>query len=100
MLAHMLLGHQRSRRGLQTPSQSPGEQAPELKNASASSTARDIAEGMRVIFLSSTTHRAGSLDWSDLQLRTDGVYTGFKGYANSKLAVLLAAREFQLRLNR
>ena len=71
------------------------------KNASASSsTAADRTAGTRVLFLSSTTHRAGSLDWDDLQLRKRGAYSGFRGYANSKLAALLAARDFQRRLNR
>lgn len=52
----------------------------------------------RVIFLSSMTHRAGNLDFSDLQLNHS--YSGFKGYANSKLATLLAAKQFQRQFDR
>ncbi len=44
------------------------------------------------------THRAGELDFSNLQLQR--AYSGFKGYANSKLATLLAAKEFQRRFDR
>ncbi|BDA46408.1 probable retinol dehydrogenase 13 [Coccomyxa sp. Obi] len=44
------------------------------------------------------THRAGNLDFSNLQLNHS--YSGFKGYANSKLATLLAAKEFQRRFDR
>ncbi|EIE23919.1 NAD(P)-binding protein, partial [Coccomyxa subellipsoidea C-169] len=54
--------------------------------------------GTRLIFLSSTTHRAGKLDFGNLQLEHG--YSGFKGYANSKLATLLAAKEFQRHFNR
>ncbi len=104
LLAHTLLGHQRSRRRRQDwAAHHQGRHASVHQDAStttSSSTAEDRADGTRVIFLSSTTHRAGSLDWGDLQLRKEGAYSGFKGYANSKLAALLAAREFQRRLDR
>ena len=105
LLAHTLLGHQRSRRKRRQDLAAHHHGMPALvhldaSTATSSSTAEDGAEGTRVIFLSSTTHRAGSLDWGDLQLRKEGAYSGFRGYANSKLAALLAAREFQHRLNR
>jgi NAD(P)-dependent dehydrogenase (short-subunit alcohol dehydrogenase family) len=78
LLAHELLGHARSQ----------------------GKSSDDAKEGTRVIFLSSTTHRAGRLDFSDLQLERRGAYSGFRGYADSKLACLLAAKEFQRRLDR
>lgn len=53
---------------------------------------------MRVIWLSSMTHIGARLDFSDLQLSKG--YSGFLGYANSKLAAILAAKEFQRRLDR
>lgn len=95
---------------------------------------RQSADGTRVIFLSSVTHRAGraqqpysclvilliscntcravgtqpcfkvcfclagKLDFGNLQLQHG--YSGFKGYANSKLANILAAKEFQRMFDR
>lgn len=100
LLAHMLLGQQRSRGRQQRAGHRQSRHAPVHMATASSRTAEEGSEGTRVIFLSSTTHRAGRLDWADLQLRRAGVYSGFRGYANSKLAALLAAREFQRRLDR
>ena len=93
LLAHELLSHQRSRRD---SSRRRGEQG----SSHTEARQHGSEEGTRVIFLSSTTHRAGMLDFGDLQLARPGAYSGFKGYANSKLACLLAAKEYQRRLDR
>ena len=90
LLAHELLGQQRSRRQRQCLHPQNMRTA---KGAARNGDSEAHAAGMRVIFLSSTTHRAGRLDFADLQLARRGAYSGFGGYANSKLAALLAARE-------
>ena len=55
------------------------------------------ARATRTIFFSSMTHWAGTLDFSDLQASRD--YDGFRQYAATKLACLLAAKEMQRRLD-
>eukprot|EP00884_Botryococcus_braunii_P008599 jgi/Botrbrau1/17740/Bobra.0127s0005.1 len=83
LLAHNLMAHQRDlfKEGQESVDEQDGGR-----------------EGTRVVFFSSVTHLAGSLNFDDLQLKKG--YTGFRGYANSKLATLLAAREFQRRFDR
>lgn len=100
LLAHELLSHQRS---YCKPSSTPRNRVVTQRRA-ADRAATDLDDddgerpGTRLIFLSSMTHRAGELDFSNLQLQRG--YSGFKGYANSKLATLLAAKEFQRRFDR
>jgi NAD(P)-dependent dehydrogenase (short-subunit alcohol dehydrogenase family) len=55
--------------------------------------------GSRVVTVSSSAHRAGSIDFDDLMFERKG-YTPFKAYARSKLANLLFAYELQHRLER
>ncbi|CAK0753629.1 hypothetical protein CVIRNUC_002235 [Coccomyxa viridis] len=77
---------QRSRAGMRSAPEGKKEQLDAQGN---------FAGARRLIFLSSMTHRAGHLDFSNLQLERG--YTGFQGYANSKLATLLAAKEWNRR---
>lgn len=101
LLAHELFSHQRSRFQSSSKSLSCSDRAhrgAESRSEQANSVNEKDENGTRLIFLSSMTHRAGKLEFSDLQL-THG-YSGFKGYANSKLATLLAAKEFQRRFDR
>lgn len=95
LLAHELLSHQRSRRREDSSSRI-GDQGHAPKEAQQHGSEK----GTRVIFLSSTTHRAGRLDFADLQLARPGAYSGFRGYADSKLACLIGAKELQRRLDR
>lgn len=78
LMAHRLLGEQRARRRAG-------------REGGSDST--------RVIFLTSSTHMAGSLDLADLQLES-GQYSAFRAYTSSKLAAILAARQMQAFLNR
>ena len=93
LLAHELLSRQRSRRDGASRTHEGGLPCDGARQPGDET-------GTRVIFLSSVTHRAGKLDFSDLQLARPGAYSGFRGYADSKLACLLAAKEFQRRLDR
>lgn len=56
------------------------------------------SKAMRIIWLTSMTHIGAQLDWEDLQLVRR--YSGFLGYANSKLAAILATKEYQRRVDR
>jgi len=51
----------------------------------------------RVIIVSSASHHSGRLDWDDLQLRRH--YNGLRAYANTKLANVLFALEFNRRMS-
>jgi retinol dehydrogenase 12 len=53
------------------------------------------AERPRVINVGSEGHRAGRIDWDNLEL--DRGYTTFRAYANSKLALALFTRELARR---
>lgn len=55
-------------------------------------------EGTRVLMLSSLTHKGGRLQFDDLQAKRS--YHGLQRYTDSKLAVVLAAKEFQRRFDR
>ena len=55
-------------------------------------------EHLRVVFLSSVVHVGGRLQFEDLQLPTH--YNGLLGYANSKLCSIVAAKQFQQRVDR
>ena len=48
--------------------------------------------------LTSMTHSAGRIRFDDLHAKKD--YNGFHRYADSKLAILLAVREFAKRMDR
>ena len=48
--------------------------------------------------LSSLTHLGGAMKLEDLQATHR--YSGFRSYANSKLATILGVKEFQRRINR
>ena len=50
----------------------------------------------RVVNVSSEAHKVGRIDWNDLELER-GRYTGFRAYANSKLALVLFTRELARR---
>jgi NAD(P)-dependent dehydrogenase (short-subunit alcohol dehydrogenase family) len=56
---------------------------------------RSAPEG-RVVIVSSASHFSGRLDWDDLQLRRH--YNGLRAYANTKLANVLFALEFNRRM--
>ena len=102
LFAHELLRHQRSRFASSSKSTTGSNHAVRKAGHTRSEQASSVDEGnetgTRLVFLSSMTHRAGKLDFCDLQLSHG--YSGFKGYANSKLATLLAAKEFQRRFDR
>jgi retinol dehydrogenase-12 len=53
------------------------------------------AERPRVVNVGSEGHRAGRLDWENLELERG--YTTFRAYANSKLALALFTRELARR---
>jgi NAD(P)-dependent dehydrogenase (short-subunit alcohol dehydrogenase family) len=61
------------------------ELLPALKNAPAP----------RVVNVSSQAHTVGRMNWDDLELSRG--YTGFRAYANSKLALVLFTRELARR---
>ena len=46
------------------------------------------------------THIGAMLDFDDLQLARKNSYSGFLAYANSKAAMIMAAKEFQRRTDR
>jgi NAD(P)-dependent dehydrogenase (short-subunit alcohol dehydrogenase family) len=46
----------------------------------------------RVVSISSDAHRVGRLEWNDLET-SRGRYSGFRAYANTKLALILFTRE-------
>lgn len=100
LLAHELLTYQRKHFILSKSSNGRmgGRHQPKLAGSASDLACSSDDTCTRVIFLSSMTHRAGNLDFSDLQLNRS--YSGFKGYANSKLATLLAAKEFQRQFDR
>jgi NAD(P)-dependent dehydrogenase (short-subunit alcohol dehydrogenase family) len=50
----------------------------------------------RVVNVSSEAHRSGRLNWDDLEFERGG-YSGYKAYANTKLAQVLFTREFARR---
>lgn len=56
------------------------------------------AQGTRVVMLTSMTHSAGRIKFDDLHAKKE--YNGFHRYADAKLAILLAVREFAHRLDR
>ena len=56
------------------------------------------APGTRVVMLTSLTHSAGRIKFDDLHAKKS--YSGFHSYADSKLAILLAVREFAKRMDR
>ncbi|KAK9804148.1 hypothetical protein WJX73_005150 [Symbiochloris irregularis] len=68
------------------------------RKAPAQHTADSDGASLRVIWLTSMTHVGAHLDFKDLQLRKG--YSGFLGYANTKLAGILAIKEFQQRMDR
>ena len=49
----------------------------------------------RIVHVSSEAHRTGRIDWDDLELERG--YSGFRAYANSKLAQILFTRELARR---
>jgi NAD(P)-dependent dehydrogenase (short-subunit alcohol dehydrogenase family) len=53
------------------------------------------AAAPRVVNVSSQAHNFGRIDWKDLELARG--YTGFRAYANSKLALVLFTRELARR---
>ncbi|KAG2430024.1 hypothetical protein HYH02_013852 [Chlamydomonas schloesseri] len=55
-------------------------------------------QGLRVVVVTSLTHRAGALQWADKQSRAS--YAPFLSYGLSKLANVMAAAELQRRLDR
>ena len=55
-------------------------------------------EGTRVVMLTSLTQSAGRIRFDDLHAKKS--YSGFHRYADSKLAILLAVREFAQRMSR
>lgn len=60
---------------------------------------KGAATSTRVLFLTSFLHMAGRLDLNDLQLGRSA-YTGFRGYSNSKLMDVLAAKQLQALFDR
>lgn len=58
----------------------------------------DGSDGTRVVMLTSLTYKAGRIKFDDL--RAERSYSGFHRYADSKLAELLAVKEFADRMDR
>jgi len=58
----------------------------------------DVSDGTRVVMLTSLTYKAGRIKFDDL--RGERSYSGFHRYADSKLAELLAVKEFAERMDR
>lgn len=56
------------------------------------------AQGTRVVMLTSMTHSAGRIKFDDLHAKKS--YSGFHRYADAKLAILLAVREFAKHMDR
>ncbi|PNW80042.1 hypothetical protein CHLRE_08g375450v5 [Chlamydomonas reinhardtii] len=59
---------------------------------------QEAREGLRVVMVTSLTHRAGALQWADKQSRAS--YEPFLSYGLSKLANVMTAAELQRRLDR
>ena len=57
-----------------------------------------VTPGTRVVMLTSLTYTAGRIKFDDLHAKRG--YSGFHRYADSKLAILLAVREFAKRMDR
>ena len=55
-------------------------------------------QGTRIVLLTSMTHSAGRIRFDDLHATRS--YSGFNRYADSKLALMLAVREFAQRMDR
>ncbi|GFR49342.1 hypothetical protein Agub_g11303, partial [Astrephomene gubernaculifera] len=66
--------------------------------AAAATKAGGGDEGMRVVMVTSLTHRAGALQWGDKQSRRS--YEPFVSYGLSKLANIITAKELQRRFDR
>eukprot|EP00884_Botryococcus_braunii_P005989 jgi/Botrbrau1/15391/Bobra.43_2s0019.1 len=88
LLAHNVLIQQRKLRDLTPP-------AHKLKENGGN------GEGTRVLFLSSLAHLAGLLNIGQHgEICASQSYSGYGAYANSKLAAILASKEFQSRFDR
>lgn len=86
LMAHRLVGEQRRRRRKIEGAAPPGKE-------------QGVSQSTRVVFLTSSVHTGGVVDLHDLQLQ-EGHYTGFRGYAASKLENILAAKRMHTILPR
>ena len=57
-----------------------------------------VAQGIRVVMLTSMTHSAGRIKFDDLHAKRS--YSGFHRYADAKLAILLGVRQFAKHMDR
>lgn len=57
-----------------------------------------VAQGTRVVMLTSMTHSAGRIKFDDLHAKKS--YNGFHRYADAKLAILLGVRQFAKHIDR
>jgi len=114
VMAQRLLGEQRARRAAAAAaavaSGKTKRALPSTSSSSSSSSSAIVAPGLneagwgladggtRVVMLSSLTHRAGCLNWHDMQ--SAAAYDPFTSYALSKLANAATAVELSRRLAR
>ncbi|GLC40860.1 hypothetical protein PLESTB_000015000 [Pleodorina starrii] len=92
LLTHLLLDHERERRGKEGPA------AAKAKAAEKAAAAAGGGGGTRVVVVSSVVHRAGLLQWGDLL--SERSYEPYITYGASKLAAVIFAKELQRRLDR
>lgn len=57
-----------------------------------------LADGGRIVFLSSGLHEKATLDWDNLNYEKPATYVPFEAYGRTKLATVLDAQEFAKRL--
>ncbi|CAM9303501.1 unnamed protein product, partial [Hapterophycus canaliculatus] len=57
-----------------------------------------IADGGRIVFLSSALHEKATMDWENVNYEKPATYVPFEAYGRSKLANVLDAQEFAKRL--
>ena len=74
------------------------QQQPDQRRSSGHGLQQGSEQGARVVMLTSLTYKAGRIRFDDLDAKCS--YSGFHRYSDSKLAEVLAVREFAQRMTR
>lgn len=99
LLAQQLIADQRNRRKKTRPlSTKTTQQPPAAPSADALYPCQLLDGTTRLVMVSSLTHRAGVLQWHDMQAERG--YSPYRSYGLTKLADILTAKEFQQRFDR
>lgn len=74
------------------------QQQPDQRHKSGHGLQQGSEQGARVVMLTSLTYKAGRIRFDDLDAKRS--YSGFHRYSDSKLAEVLAVRQFAQRMTR